>query len=31
MTFSLGERLLDLPKNNRDRTAFPFEKPELVP
>jgi hypothetical protein len=31
MTFSLGERLLNLLKNDRDRPAFPFEKPEPVP
>src|ERR1700712_4969692 len=31
MTFSLGQRLLDLPADGRGRAAFPFEKPQPVP
>jgi hypothetical protein len=31
MTFSLGQGLFDLPADDLNRSAFPFEKPKLVP
>jgi hypothetical protein len=31
MTFSLGQGLFYLPANVRERSAFPFEEPKLMP
>jgi hypothetical protein len=31
MTFSLGQGFFDLPANVLERSAFPFEKPKLIP
>jgi hypothetical protein len=31
MTFSLGQGFFDLPAKDREWSAFPFEKPKLIP
>jgi hypothetical protein len=31
MTLSLGQCLFDLPAKDREWSAFPFEKPKLIP